>query len=621
MHKYDTLNNEFQSIKDQKMGKEIDLYRNVECMQSNILHFWNYLENVNQHPHRLSFLDNDNYQWKCDSGHSFSMSIFQMFYYYQFLKMNPCPQCHKKWKEKGLEKPRREKPNLSKPKPGKSFGDLRPDISKTWDVHRNGKYTPYDFSQFSVKRFWWICEHGHSFDCTLANRNKYGCPVCKGWRVAVGFNDLGTQRPDIARMWHPTMNGDLTPYDVTPGADKLIWWQCPIDEEHVWQQQPWSLTAPRRDKVKTHGCPYCSKHRVSDENSLLINRPDVLLKWDYDKNDKDPGEYSVYSNKKVWWICEDGHSWKATIISATYSNAGCPTCWRNKKMSRGERELADFVKTLIDNPQDPGQYQEGNRELLKPLELDIYLPDKNIAIEYNGVHWHSEKIKNGKNVYANYDKWKKCKDLGIQLITIWEDEWLYKQDVVKSMIRHKLHKDESERIFARKTVVEQLTWSDTEEFLNTYHIQGSSRGSIYYGLKYNDEIVAVSVWRKNKDTLYLDRYATSCNVIGGMGKLLKYGKIYALERGCGGIVTFADHCVSDGSLYERLGFKYDGQLRPDYSYVRQDRREHKFNYRKKRFKNDPLLKYKCGLTESQLADLNGFNKIYDCGKTRWKIKL
>lgn len=603
------------------MGKEIDLYQDVECMQSNILHFWNYLENDSQHPHRLSFLDDDNYQWKCDSGHVFSMSIFQIFYYYQFLKMNPCPQCHKKWKEKGLEKPRRERPNLSKPKPGKSFGDVRPDISKTWDVHRNGKYTPYDFSQFSVKRFWWICEHGHSFDCTLANRNKYGCPVCKGWRVAVGFNDLGTQRPDIARMWHPDMNGELTPYDITPGADKLIWWQCPIDEEHVWEQHAWALTAPRRDKVKTHGCPYCSSHRTDKKRSLGITQPEVMKYWDFDKNSLDPFDTLPSSNKKVWWICEDGHSWKAVINDVYYKKSRCPTCWRNKKMSRGERELADFVKTLIDNPDDPEQYQEGNREFLKPLELDIYLPDENIAIEYNGVHWHSEKIKNGKNVYANYNKWKKCKDLGIQLITIWEDEWLYKKDIVKSMLRHKLHKDESVRVFARNTVVEKLSWSEVEEFLNTYHIQGSSHGSVYYGLKYNDDIVAVSVWRKNKNTLYLDRYATSCNVIGGMGKLLKCGKKYAKDYGCENILTFSDHCVSNGSMYERVGFEYDGKLRPDYSYVRQDRREHKFNYRKKRFKNDPSLRYKPELTESQLADLNEFNKIYDCGKTRWKIKI
>lgn len=258
---------------------------------------------------------------------------------------------------------------------------------------------------------------------------------------------------------------------------------------------------------------------------------------------------------------------------------------------------------------------------MKHLELDIYLPDKNIAIEYNGVHWHSEKIKNGKNLYANHDKWKKCKDLGIQLITIWEDEWLYKKDIVKSMLRHKLHKDESVRVFARNTVIEKLSWGEVEEFLNTYHIQGSSHGSVYYGLKYNSEIVAVSVWRKNKNTLYLDRYATSCNVIGGMGKLLKYGKKYALDNGCNQIITFSDHSVSDGYLYEKLNFEKDCVLRPDYSYVRQDKREHKFNYRKKRFENDPLLKYKPGLTESQLAELNGFNKIYDCGKTRWKIEI
>lgn len=87
------------------MSKEIDLYVDLETMQPNILRFWNYLENSYQHPHRISFLNDDVYQWKCDSGHVFNISIFQMFYYYKVLKMSPCPQCHVKWKDKGLKNP------------------------------------------------------------------------------------------------------------------------------------------------------------------------------------------------------------------------------------------------------------------------------------------------------------------------------------------------------------------------------------------------------------------------------------------------------------------------------------------------------------------------------------
>ena len=131
----------------------------------------------------------------------------------------------------------------------------------------------------------------------------------------------------------------------------------------------------------------------------------------------------------------------------------------------------------------------------------------------------------------------------------------------------------------------------------------------------------MSSWRKNKNILYLDRYATSCILVGGMGKLLKAGKELAFNLGCTEIVTFADHQVSNGGLYENLGFILDKELSPDYRYLVDEERKHKFGYRITRFKNDPYLKYKEGLSESQLAKINGMKKIWDCGKSRYIINI
>ena len=604
------------------MSQEIALYQKLEHTHNHILRFWNYLENENQHPHKLTWSDNTKYIWRCDGGHNYSSSILEVSFSHTVLRTTLCTQCYKKWYTKDkLKKPRQES-KKSQLKPGKSFGDKRPDLVWSWDYHRNGRITPFEVSQFASKRFWWMCKEGHIFDCLISNRNKYGCPTCRGWRVRVGFNDLYTQHPQVAKLWHPTLNGDLTPEDVTIGYEKTkIWWQCDKDEDHVWQATPWSIggLSARKRKGNGTGCPYCSNHRVSKENSLSKNRPEVAERWNYNKNEKDPSQYAIYSNKKVWWICEKGHEWFSTIISATYSNSGCPECFRIDRQSRGEKEMCDFIKKCIDNPDDNSQYIEGSYQIINPYQLDVYLPDKKLAFEYNGIHWHSDSIKKGRRKFANRDKWKMCKDKDIQLITIWEDEWLHNQEVVKSMIRYKIGSYDDKKVFARKTSLRSVSHKDAKVFLDQYHIQGYTQASVFYGLFDGDELVAVSAWRKLKNSLYLDRYTTSCQVVGGMGKMLKYGKQYALDHDCDEIVTFSDHCVSDGGLYEKLGFEIDKELEPDYKYVVGSHRYHKFNYRKKRFKNDSNLLYDENMTELELAEMNGLRRVWDCGKTRYRI--
>src|SRR5690606_30137123 len=135
------------------------------------------------------------------------------------------------------------------------------------------------------------------------------------------------------------------------------------------------------------------------------------------------------------------------------------------------------------------------------------------------------------------------------------------------------------------------------------------------------DIVAVCVLKKFRDDLTLSRYATDRLVPGGHSKMISWiQKNLDFDR----LVTFADLCVSDGSLYETTGWRRDAELAPDYRYVVGSRREHKFNYRLKRFRDDPNLLFEEGMTEKQLAELNGIPRIWDCGKIRYvmeKIKL
>lgn len=247
--------------------------------------------------------------------------------------------------------------------------------------------------------------------------------------------------------------------------------------------------------------------------------------------------------------------------------------------------------------------------------MDIYIPKKKLAIEYNGVFWHSEKA--GKNKTYHYDKWLAVKNAGIQLIQIWEDEWNRNPEQVKTMLLHKLGINNQEKVFARQTTVGKLAESDVESFLNTNHIQGFASGSYYVGLRERDTnaLVAVMVLKNQpSNTLNIIRYATSKHVVGGFTKLLKNAEtLYKPTR----FITSSDHCISDGGLYENNGFIVDKELPPDYRYVVRAERKPKSDYRVKRFREDPLLQWQEGLTVSELAELNNISRIWDAGKTRW----
>lgn len=290
---------------------------------------------------------------------------------------------------------------------------------------------------------------------------------------------------------------------------------------------------------------------------------------------------------------------------------GCSKC-RTSGTSKKEKALADFVEHEL------GFSIERNyRKIdgLSPKEVDIFIPSRNIAIEFNGLYWHSE-LYLDKNYH--YDKWEKCADAGVRLLTVWEDEWENKQDIIKSHIRHVLGLNNDEKVYARNTVVKPVNKGMAQLFLNDCHIQGFVGASVHIGLfdKNDDELVAVGSFLKSGDNYNLVRFATSETVVGGFSKLINYfEKNYEYEM----LVTFADLGFSDGALYEKNGFVLDKVMAPDYSYIMRNmvQRFHKFGFRRERFEKDPLLLFDESLSERQLAEVNGLERIYDCGKLRF----
>lgn len=278
--------------------------------------------------------------------------------------------------------------------------------------------------------------------------------------------------------------------------------------------------------------------------------------------------------------------------------------------STGEKQVLDFVKSLLPNT----EIHSNTRKTIPPYELDIYIPSYNLAIEYCGLYWHSDKFKEN---YYHRNKLRLCQQKGIRLLTIFEDEWINKQLIVQSKIRNLLHQDNQQRVYARNTSIVKLNSTQRKTFLEQFHIQGNGPGSITYGLiDKKEQLVAVMTFIKRKPGIYdLNRYATSQPVIGGFSKLLKhFTNNYQWKE----IISFADLRWSDGNLYEKCGFELDKKLPPDYYWCKYGERYHKFQFRHK-FLPDKLEYYDPKLSENQNCKNNGFYKIFNCGLNRYKL--
>jgi hypothetical protein len=231
----------------------------------------------------------------------------------------------------------------------------------------------------------------------------------------------------------------------------------------------------------------------------------------------------------------------------------CPHCDPNTNgFSNAELEVLNYVKSIYD-----GEVIHGDRTVLKPKELDIYVPDKNFAIEFNGTYWHSadEETDSDKMKY-HLNKTIGCESAGINLMYIWEHYWndVLKQKIIKSMIRSKLGL--GKRIYARATEVREVSSTATKQFLTLNHLQGHSNSSINLGLYHQGDLVALMTFGKPRFNKNYDweliRYCSliNHNVVGGASKLLKHFR----KNHEGSILSYANREHSNGKLYRSLGF-------------------------------------------------------------------
>ena len=290
----------------------------------------------------------------------------------------------------------------------------------------------------------------------------------------------------------------------------------------------------------------------------------------------------------------------------TYIEKYGSSCAFFGNISKEETEVLDYIKSIY-----TGDVESNNRTILNGKELDIYIPEKKLAFEYDGLYWHNELNKS--NNY-HIDKTNNCEAQGIQLIHIFEDEWLYKQDIVKSRIKGLL--GQNERIFARKCNIKEVSSSDSFAFLEQNHIQGGINSKYRYGLYYNDELVSLMTIGKSRfaNEFELHRFCNklNTNVVGGASRLFKHFLTDHSE--ITKIISFADRRWSTGKLYEALNFSNREITPPAYYYVINGKRYNRINFQKHKLIAEG---YDPNLSEHEIMLQREIYRIYDCGNLKY----
>ena len=279
---------------------------------------WDFKKNHPLSPDTITAGSSKKVWWICSKGHSYEQSINL-----HIIRGYSCPYC-------------------SHQKVFAGYNDLEtlfPDIAKEWHPSKNAELTPSNVTAYSQKKVWWLCPMGHSYEQTVERRVRRGsaCYYCSGHKVLKGFNDLASVNPSLSVEWHPSKNAPLTPYEVTAGSGKRVWWLCPIGHEYqatIHDRNTDNTQSPNNRK-RGIGCPCCSgrvpKTGVNDLETLY---PELLKEWNYERNSSNnlfPSQLLPKSGKKAWWKCSGcGHEWYAVIASRVKGH-GCPHCSKRRK--------------------------------------------------------------------------------------------------------------------------------------------------------------------------------------------------------------------------------------------------------------------------------------------------
>lgn len=289
-----------------------------------LIRYWHSTKNLPIDPETVSYGSKFVAVWTCDFGHEYSSPVNT-----RTSKATGCPVCSNRLIVAGIN----------------DLPTLRPDLMKRWDSDLNLEVDPTTLSVSSRTLVWWTCDSDtrHRWHAMVQTLSRGGnCGVCHGVQVQPGVNDLASMFPTVAADWHPSLNGDLLPTEVTSSSHRRVWWKCAIDSRHEYDAMVYNRTG------QNSGCPICNgKTVLSGVTDFATTHPQLLSEWDFQKNDSfSPQDFTAGSHKRAWWKCSKGHGWQASIKDRVRGRQ-CPFCV-NKWIIAGENDLATLNPELVD---------------------------------------------------------------------------------------------------------------------------------------------------------------------------------------------------------------------------------------------------------------------------------
>ena len=443
-----------------------------------------------------------------------------------------------------------------------------------------------------------ICrEHGSFFivPTSFTSRGS-GCSKCVG---------RGADWVDRFKSIH----GDLYDYSKVKyiGKDLKVSIGCSVHGEF--------FQSPDNHFRGKQGCPKCKGSKIRKSKQLTFEvfkeRAQAIHP---DKFTYEAVEWSNMQMPTVAVTCEHGTNMQRPVNHLS-GQITCNKCGNMK--SQDEEAIADFLAqyTVV---------ERRNRQIIAPKEIDIYLPEFKMGIEYHGLYWHSSP-----RTHSNYhrEKYEAANKAGIRLVQIFEDEWLDKQDIVKNRLLAFIGK--APQYQARKLKLSQIPMSEARPFLVATHIQGAGVASYCYALKDEENIVAVATFGKARSGAMtgakvegrweVTRYASTGRVQGGFSRLLKQFKT---EVDPNEIISYCDLRYGDGKLYEATGFTLASITEPDYWWVPKGevKRIPRYSVQKHKLA-DPKHQlnkfYAPTKTENEICTEAGWSKIHGVGSQKW----
>jgi hypothetical protein len=385
------------------------------------------------------------------------------------------------------------------------------------------------------------------------------------------------------------------------------WWSSMSEEDRADFVERRSKAIEESENVKMYRQRACPPGTNLEEHFVLLVQ---------EKGGTVLGQYSN-SRDRVEVQCEQGHRFMCSPSDLKSSGSWCPNCIQS--VSRPQLEIVEYIKSLCGY-----EVRVSDRTIINPKEIDIYVPEIGFGVEYNGLYWHCSAMDHYKEK-SSFEKWDACRQKGVKLITVFQDEWTNKKELVKNLIAIKMGVAKVEKVAARKAVVDLVPPKDeVARFFESNHMSGNTKYSTAIALRHNGEIVCCASFRKNFNSEFeMARFATKAGLVvqGGLSKILS-----KIPENISRVVSYSDNRFSDGDVYRKCGFQNITRPGATNSYYYTDGNVRIWRFKCRRI-NEPEILEQFPTEESQALGgvfaerILGVNKplyrVDDAGHQKW----